>query len=130
MWHPECYKMYGFWDIKMESLLSLPLTRTKEGWTGENGVLLDRKTLVSSFVENEKVIYDTYSTLSAFEKKVGRLLSVVQFTITSGDVDRFVESSKAVIRSFYPLLSATGSPLQDRESSRTTLLPRTKSLTK
>jgi hypothetical protein len=130
IWHPECYKMNRLWGIKMKSLPSLTLTRTKEGWTGDNGVLANRKTLMSSFVENEKVIYDTYSTLSVFKRKVGRLISVAQFAIISGDVGQFIESSKAVIRSFILLLLETDSPSLDRESSRIHLLPRNKSLTK
>ncbi|KAK5720297.1 hypothetical protein LTR15_007570 [Elasticomyces elasticus] len=75
IWHPECYNIYKFWNVKMAK--QIRIRNTGGFWIAEDGQRLDSVSLAHHVGSAEATIADVWSTLSTYEETMADGISRV-----------------------------------------------------
>ncbi|KAK5735308.1 hypothetical protein LTR17_008315 [Elasticomyces elasticus] len=81
IWHPECYSIHKFWNVKMAK--QIRIRNTGGFWIAEDGQRLDSVSLAHHVGSAEAMIADVWSTLSTYEESMANGLSRVSCHVSS-----------------------------------------------
>ncbi|KAK5689848.1 hypothetical protein LTR97_012608 [Elasticomyces elasticus] len=98
IWHPECYNIYKFWNVKMAK--QIKIRNTGGFWIAEDGQRLDSVSLAHHVGSAEATIADVWSTLSTYEETMADGISRVSSHIS--------EKSSLAVPEIALLLSMVG----------------------
>lgn len=82
IWHPECYMIHKYWNIRMSDAVTAK--KTGSLWTDKKGLQLDAVNLSLRCDSASALIHRTWTVLSAFEEKTATSISDVLISCKDG----------------------------------------------
>lgn len=81
-WHPECYMIYKYWNVKM--LEVAPIKKTGQVWTDRQGLEVDATTLRRQNDGFSEEVSGTWTVLSRFEEQAATYISDTLLATSKG----------------------------------------------
>lgn len=97
-WHPECYMIHKFWNVKMQGLASARVQRKDRTWFDGFGVPLEREQLIQAFDDLEGITHRIWAVVSAFEEAVASDISNLLVSVQQGREADLIDASRSLLR--------------------------------
>ena len=103
-WHPDCYMIHKYWNIRMRE--SISIQKTGSTWIDKDGLELTQRTLSMRTEAAEATIHRTWDVLSTYEESTAAALADALLAISNGDSGLLVQKLWLFIIKISVLFSA------------------------